>query len=89
MIINDLSSISYLNQELLTAGNSAGTLIQYRYRYSGQFVKITIKSMYRYGKNTLRAHPVEIAWTSPNQISIVNNYSYESLRADLYNQRFY
>ena len=36
---NNLSSIYYLNQELLTAENSADTLIQYWYQYSTQFVK--------------------------------------------------
>ena len=39
-MINNLSSICYLNQELLTPESSAGTLIRYRCRYSRQFVKV-------------------------------------------------
>ena len=36
-MINNLSSICYLNEELRTAERSAGTLIQYRCRYYRQF----------------------------------------------------
>ena len=37
-MMNNLSSICYLNQELLTAESSAGNLIQHQCRYSRQFV---------------------------------------------------